>query len=124
MAGTVAAIRRLINATRYSLRGLRAAWHQEPAFRQELGLVLVLLPLAVWLGRTPTETALLGASCLLVLIVELVNTAVEAVVDRMGETPHPLAGLAKDAGSAAVLLSLLLAVFVWLSILLPRLASH
>lgn len=83
----------------------------------------MLLPLAVWLGRDGVEVALLGGVCLLVLVVELLNSAIEAMVDRTGEEPHHLAGIAKDTGSAAVLVALITACFVWLSILGPRLTG-
>jgi diacylglycerol kinase (ATP) len=106
-------IRRIINATFFSLAGLKAAWRNEAAFRQECGLCIVLIPLALWLGQTAVERALLIGSCLLVLIVELLNTAVEAVVDRVGTDHHRLSGQAKDLGSAAVFVGLLLTVVVW-----------
>lgn len=113
-------IGRVLHAATYSARGLRAAWRNEAAFRQELALLAVLLPLAVWLGETGAEVALLGGSCILVVIVELLNTGLEAVVDRTGSEYHHLAGVAKDVGSAAVFLSLLLVVFVWGAVLADR----
>ncbi|WP_299018988.1 diacylglycerol kinase [uncultured Tepidimonas sp.] len=103
---------RLWHATQYSIDGLRAGWH-EPAFRQELLLGVLLLPAAWLLGRTWAEIALLVAVVILVWVVELLNTAVESVVDRIGPEWHALAKRAKDMGSAAVLLSLLLAGGVW-----------
>jgi diacylglycerol kinase (ATP) len=106
-------LRRIVNATFFSLAGLRTAWRDEAAFRQELCLCLVLIPTAVWLGRTAVERSLLIGSCLLVLIVELLNTGIENVVDRFGYEQHRLSGQAKDLGSAAVFVSLLLAVIVW-----------
>jgi diacylglycerol kinase (ATP) len=106
-------LRRVVNATVFSLAGLRAAWRDEAAFRQEVALCVVLVPTAVWLGQTAVERALLISSCLLVLIVELLNSGIEAVVDRVGSEHHRLSGQAKDLGSAAVLLSLLLVVVVW-----------
>ena len=105
---------RILHAGLYSLSGLRAGW-QEPAFRQELILAVLLLPAAWMLGRTWVETVVLIAMLVLVLIVELLNTAIESVVDRVGPEWHALAKRAKDTASAAVLLSLLLCVGVWLT---------
>ncbi|MBN8744053.1 MAG: diacylglycerol kinase [Betaproteobacteria bacterium] len=102
------------------MSGLRAAWQTESAFRQELTLALILLPLALWLGRTWTERAVLAGSVLLVLIVELLNTAIEYTVDRVSLERHDLSKTAKDLGSAAVLLTLLLCVLIWAAVLLPR----
>ena len=98
--------RRLANALAYSASGLRACWRNEPAFRQEAVFAVFMIPGAFWLGTSAVERVLLIGSVLLVLIVELLNTAIEAVVDRVGTDPHSLSGLAKDVGSAAVLLSL------------------
>ncbi|HSD68519.1 MAG TPA: diacylglycerol kinase [Woeseiaceae bacterium] len=106
-------IRRIIRAARYSSQGLLAAWRYEAAFRQELALTLVLLPLAFWLGQNAFERMLLIGVCILVLIVELLNSAIEAAIDRHGDDQHELSGRAKDLGSAAVLFSLLLVVLVW-----------
>lgn len=106
-------IRRIARATVYSMQGFTHAWRFEAAFRQELALTAVLLPLAFWLGRSVLETSLLVASCLFVLIVELLNSAVEAVVDRFGDELHIHSGRAKDLGSAAVFLSLVLLAAVW-----------
>jgi len=111
-------LRRILNATRYSLEGLAAAARHEDAFRQELMLVVVFAPLGLWLGKTGVERALLVGCLLLVLIVELLNSAVEATVDRVSLDQHPLAKRAKDLGSAAVMLSLLLAGVTWLLVLL------
>jgi diacylglycerol kinase (ATP) len=105
--------RRVVNATFFSFAGLRAAWRDEAAFRQELMLCVVLVPTAFWLGQTAVERALLIGSCLLVLIVELLNSGIEAVVDRVGAEHHRLSGQAKDLGSAAVFLSLLLVLVTW-----------
>ncbi|WP_043528365.1 diacylglycerol kinase [Litchfieldella xinjiangensis] len=105
--------RHLLYSTHYSLKGLRAAFHNETAFRQEVGLCLVLLPLAIWLGRTPIEWILLVGSCMLVLIVELLNSAIENAVDRIGPEHHELSGRAKDISSAAVMLTLLIAGLTW-----------
>lgn len=109
---------RLIKALGYSWQGLRAVFSSEAAFRQELALCAALLPVALWVEVSATERALLMASLLLVLIVELLNSAIEALVDRIGSEYHALSGKAKDAGSAAVLLSLVLAAAVWGCILL------
>jgi diacylglycerol kinase (ATP) len=106
-------LRRIANATLFSFAGLRAAWRDEAAFRQEALLCVVLVPAGVWLGQTAVERALLVGSCLLVLIVELLNSAIEAVVDRVGSERHRLSGQAKDLGSAAVMMSLLLVLLVW-----------
>jgi diacylglycerol kinase (ATP) len=106
-------LRRIVNATLFSFAGLKTAWQNEAAFRQECLLCIVLIPAGVWLGRTAAERSLLIGSCLLVLVVELLNTAVEAVVDRIGMDHHRLSGEAKDLGSAAVFVSLTLALVVW-----------
>jgi len=109
---------RLLKASHYSWKGLRHAFKNEAAFRQEVLASVVLIPLAFWLNVTSVERILLVMAVLLVLIVELLNSGLEAVVDRIGSDFHPLAGAAKDVGSAAVFLTLILAVFVWGSILL------
>lgn len=110
-------LRRLINATRYSLSGLAAALRHEDAFRQEAMLAAILVPSGVMLGGTGVERALLVGSVLLVLIVELANSAIEAAVDRVSLEEHPLARRAKDLGSAAVMLALLNVAVVWLLVL-------
>ncbi|WP_027962181.1 diacylglycerol kinase [Halomonas halodenitrificans] len=109
--------RHLVHSTRYSLKGLKAAWRHEAAFRQELILFLLLLPLVVWVGAGPVEWVLLLGSGLVVLAVELLNSAIESVVDRIGPEHHELSGRAKDLGSAAVMASLLLAGLTWLLLL-------
>ena len=114
-------LQRLVNATRYSLEGFAAAARHEDAFRQELLLAAVLLPLGLWLGANGVERALLAGSVLLVLVVELLNSAIEATVDRVSLEDHRLAKRAKDIGSAAVMLSLVTVALVWLLVLLPRL---
>jgi diacylglycerol kinase (ATP) len=106
-------IRRILRATRFSAQGIASAWRHEAAFRQELTLVVVMTPFAFWLGRSITETALLIAVLLLVLIVELLNSAIEAAIDRHGDEHHDLSGRAKDMGSAAVFVALVLVVLVW-----------
>ena len=114
-------LRRVINAARYSLEGFAAAARHEDAFRQELLLAVVLVPLGLWLGDNGVERALLAGSVLLVLVVELLNSAVEATVDRVSLEDHRLAKRAKDLGSAAVMMAFVAVATVWLSVLLPRL---
>jgi diacylglycerol kinase (ATP) len=111
---------RLVHASRYSAAGFAAAWRGEEAFRQEVVLGVVLLPAALWLGRSPLEWAALVGTWLLVLLTELLNTAVEATVDRIGPERNPLSGQAKDLGSAAVLISLLLLAITWGAVALDR----
>jgi len=118
--GTGGGIGRLLAALRNSWQGLKSAWRLEAAFRQEMLLVVILLPFALILSLTPIERVLLIASLLLVLIVELLNSAVEAVVDRVSLDYHELSGRAKDIGSAAVLLTLLLLACTWGIILWPQ----
>jgi len=105
--------KRIIHATGYSLLGLNAAYKNEAAFRQELWLAIVLIPVAIYLGNTGIEHALLIGSLILVLIVELLNSAIEAVVDRISSEHHELSGRAKDIGSAAVMMALLNMVVIW-----------
>jgi diacylglycerol kinase (ATP) len=112
--------RRLVNATRNSLAGFVEAVRHEDAFRQELILAAILLPLAFWVGGTAAERALLVGVVLVVLIVELLNSAIEATVDRISFENHRLAKRAKDIGSAAVMLSLVNAATVWLLILVTK----
>jgi diacylglycerol kinase (ATP) len=111
----------VVRAAGYSLAGLRAALKHEAAFRQEAALFVILAPLGFWLGRNGIERLLLIGSLVLVLVVELLNSAVEAAVDRIGSEQHELSGRAKDMGSAAVLLALLLVVAVWALVLTERL---
>ena len=112
-------LHRLWHATGYSLQGLRTAWG-ETAFRQEAIAAMVLLPASVWLGRTWVETALLAGTVVLLMVVELLNTGIEAAIDRIGPEWHDLSKRAKDVGSAAVLLSLLLCAGVWGAALFQR----
>ena len=112
-------LHRLWHATRYSFDGLRAGWGQA-AFRQEALAALMLLPLSLWLGGNWVEVALLGGSVLLVLVVELLNSGIEAAVDRIGPEWHLLSKQAKDMGSAAVLLTVLLCAGVWAAALYQR----
>lgn len=107
-------LNRLMHAAAYSWAGLQAGWH-ETAFRQEVLASIVMLPLSLWLGRTWVEVALLAGSVLLVMMVELLNTAIESVVDRVGPEWHDLSKRAKDMGSAAVLLATLLCGGVWIA---------
>ena len=113
--------RRIWDATGYSIKGLKAAWRNEAAFRQELVIVMILLPTAFWLGETAIERALLIFSLLAVLMVELLNSAVETTIDRIGPNPNELSGRAKDLGSAAVMISLLAAGAVWGVVALEKL---
>jgi len=113
---------RMFRAFGTSMKGLSAAFREEAAFRQELALAVLVIPLGLWLGQNGIERALLIAPMFLVLVVELINSAIEATVDRIGLERHTLSGLAKDIGSAAVLMSLLLLAVVWLLVLWPRLA--
>ena len=106
-------LRHLLNATRFSMRGLAAAFQHEAAFRQELALMLVLLPAAFFVGSNTLEVAVLIAVSLLILIVELLNSGLEAIVDRIGPEHDPLSGRAKDLGSAAVFIALLAAFLPW-----------
>jgi diacylglycerol kinase (ATP) len=116
-------VQRIVHATGYSLAGLSAAWRHESAFRQECALAIVLLPAAWWVGRNWIEVALLAGSVMGVLIVELLNSAVEAVVDRVSPDMHPLSKRAKDIGSAAVMLSLLTCAALWCTALWQRWAA-
>jgi diacylglycerol kinase (ATP) len=110
---------RLFHALGYSMSGLRAGW-DEPAFRQEAVAALLLLPVAFWLGRTWVEVALLAGSVAMVMVVELLNTGVESAIDRIGPEWHDLSKRAKDMGSAAVLLSLLVCAGIWCAALWSR----
>ena len=111
-------ITRLFKAMIYSIQGLKSAFHHEEAFRLEFFLAFILIPLTFFFDLNGVEHSLLVASVLWVMIIELVNSAIEAVVDRVGTEWNELAKRAKDIGSAAVLLSVLLAMFIWLKILL------
>jgi diacylglycerol kinase (ATP) len=112
---------RIVRAFGYSAMGFAQVWREEAAFRQEATLALLVIPLGLYLGQTGIERALLVSPMLLILIVELLNSAIEAVVDRSGLERHPLAGMAKDMGSAAVLLSFLLLGTVWCLVLFDHL---
>jgi diacylglycerol kinase (ATP) len=110
-------VKRLIWAARYSLAGLAAAFRHEQAFRQEAAVLAIVVPLALWLGKNGVERALLLGSWILVMIVELLNSAVESAVDRVGLERHELAGRAKDLGSAAVFCAIVLAAVIWVLVL-------
>jgi diacylglycerol kinase (ATP) len=110
-------ITRLLRAFGYSFQGFRHTWREEAAFRQEVALALVVVPAGLYFGRSGIERAMLVSPMLLILVVEILNSAVEAVVDRSGTERHHLAGMAKDMGSAAVMLSFVLLGTVWLLIL-------
>lgn len=110
----------VLRAARWSLLGLRAAWLHESSFRLEVCLFAVLGPLGWWLGATPVEQVLLIGSCLLVMAMELMNSSMEAVIERFGPERHELAGRAKDMGSAAVFVLMVNVVLVWALLLLPR----
>lgn len=118
MASENTGLKRILLAARYSWQGLTTCYRKEAAFRQELWLTLLLAPIGFWLGENGIERALLIGSLVLVLIVELLNTGIENIVDRVGLEPHKLSGRAKDMGSAAVLMTLMLAGLVWGLVLL------
>lgn len=111
---------RIVHAFGYSLQGLGAAWRHEAAFRQEIALSAILIPLGLWLGNTAIERLMLAGVLVLVLVAELFNSAIEALADAISPDHHPLLGRAKDLGSAAVLLTLLLTGATWIAVLLPR----
>jgi diacylglycerol kinase (ATP) len=111
---------RILLATKWSLQGLRAAWLHESSFRLEVYLMVVLAPLGLWLGQTGVERVLLVGSGLLVLSIELLNSAIEAVIERYGPEHHELAGRAKDMGSAAVFVLMMNVLLAWGLILGPR----
>ena len=115
--------KRLAAATSYSLNGLAAAWKNEASFRLEVVLGLMLVPIAAWLAPTLLQAMILVGAIVFVWLVELVNSAIEALADAVSIERHPLIGRAKDIGSAAVLLSLLLAAGVWLAVLWPGISS-
>ena|SRR5690606_2401924 len=114
---------RVLLAAKWSVQGLRAAWLHESSFRLEVYLFAFLGPLAIWLGQTPVERVLLFGSCVLVLAVELLNSAIEAVIERYGAEHHELAGRAKDMGSAAVFVLMMNVLFTWALLLGPRLLA-
>lgn len=113
-------LRRIMHAIGYSLQGFRACYRHEAAFRQEVLVAWVVVPLGLWLGDGGVEKAMLVGVWVFVLIVELINSAIEATVDRFGPEHHKLSGRAKDIGSASVFLSITLAILVWVLILVPH----
>ena len=118
MKNEATGLRRLLNATRYSWQGFRAAYHSEEAFRQEVWVAVVLIPAGLWLGDGGVEKVLLVGSVLLLMIVELLNSAIESVVDRFGPEWNEFAGRAKDMGSAAVFLAIGILWLTWALVLL------
>jgi len=112
--------RRIVGAFGFSMQGFRACYELEEAFRQELWAIIPLLPLGLWLGETPVERAMLAGSLLIVPIVELLNSAIEASVDRVGLERHELSERAKDIASAAVFLSIVFAALIWGLLLIPK----
>lgn len=119
--GTNRGISRIINATKYSAAGFKAAWINEEAFRQEILLAILIVPLGMWLGRSWTQRAILIGIYFIIPLTELLNSAIEAIVDRVGQERHELSGRAKDLGSAAVVLSICIASIVWVIIACERL---
>ena len=113
-------IRHIAKALVWSMAGIKAAWKHELAFRAQAVVIAIMLPVGVWLGRTVVEWALLFGSCMLVLITELLNSALETIVDRIGPEHHELSGRAKDMGSAAAFFSMTTAAVVWLLIAYGR----
>ena len=111
--GTNKGFKRLVNAFYYSLAGFKAAWKNEEAFRQEIMVGIIVVPAGIFMGKTGIQRAILILSYLIIPLVELLNTAVEATVDRVGMEKHELSGRAKDLGSASVFLSICIAVIVW-----------
>ncbi|HDW8061446.1 TPA: diacylglycerol kinase [Yersinia enterocolitica] len=120
MANQSTGLTRIYKAAGYSVKGLTAAWKNEAAFRQEAVAAILAIILAFWLDVDATARILLIASVVLVIIVEVINSAIEAVVDRIGSELHELSGRAKDMGSAAVFLAILLALFIWVTVLWPH----
>ena len=111
---------RIFNAAGYSWLGLKAAYKHESAFRQELWLAIIMIPLGAYIGETLTAKAILITSVLFVLVVELLNSSIEAVVDRIGHEPHALSGRAKDMGSAAVMISLVMTALIWAAVIIEQ----
>ncbi|MCL1113949.1 diacylglycerol kinase [Shewanella basaltis] len=112
-------LKRVFRATGFSIKGLKSAWQNEAAFRQEAILAIIMLPIALIVDVSTTERILMVMTLLIVLIVELLNSAIEAVVDRVGDEIHPLSGQAKDIASAAVFISLALCAITWAIVLIP-----
>lgn len=110
----------IVDAYNYSIMGVRAAWRNETAFRQQTAIATVLIPSAFWLGETASQRILLLLPIALVFIVEFINSAIESIVDRIGTELHPLSGQAKDLGSAAVMVAMLFCLASWLIIAFGR----
>ncbi len=108
---------RIINAAGYSWLGFKAAYKNEAAFRQELWLCIALTPVALYFGETLLDKAILVSSLLFIMLIELLNSAIETVVDRIGDAPHELSGRAKDMGSSAVFVAITIAVIIWVGVL-------
>jgi diacylglycerol kinase (ATP) len=106
-------MRHIVNALIWSMAGIKAAWKHEIAFRAQVVVIAIMLPVGYWLARTVVEGALLFGSCMLVLITELLNSALETIVDRIGLESHELSGRAKDLGSAAAFFSMITAAIIW-----------
>ncbi len=117
-------VRRILNALRYSMRGLTLAWQIESAFRQELIIAMVLIPMALVLPLPVTQRLALIASVIMVLVVELINSSIEAAIDRISLDHHRLSGRAKDFGSAAVFLALVMCALAWILITGPLIATR
>lgn len=113
-------IRRIIKAFRYTFAGFKAAWVNEEAFRQEIIIAIFVVPSGLWLGNSGTQRAILVGIYFVIPLSELLNSAIEAIVDRMGPERHELSGRAKDLGSAAVFLSIFIAIIVWMIIAYER----
>ncbi|WEJ62132.1 diacylglycerol kinase [Thiomicrorhabdus lithotrophica] len=116
-------LKRVIHAAGYSWKGFKSTWKHEAAFRQEIVLFSLMSPFVFWLGDTAAERVILIAVLLIVLVVEILNSAVESIVDRIGEGYHELSGRAKDQGSAAVFLSFFMAILVWGGFLISKLVG-
>lgn len=112
--------KRLFNIAGYSWNGIKACFKNEVAFRQELGVMLISIPLAIWLANSAVEFILLVGCLILLLAIEILNTAIEMLVDRHGDEWNELSGLAKDMGAAAVMVMIILCVFVWGAIIVSR----
>ncbi len=109
-------LKRFVNAIFFSIAGFKATWQHEEAFRQEVTIFIISIPLAIWLAENNIEKVLLIGSVVLVMVTELLNSSIETVVDRVGVEYHELAGRAKDIGSAAVMLSIIMSIATWLLI--------
>lgn len=113
-------IQRLLNATRFTIMGIRSAWSNEEAFRQEALVLILVIPAGLLIGETFVQKGLFICAWLLVLVIELLNSAIESIVDRIGYEKHPLSGQAKDMGSAAVFIGISISFIIWISIICER----